>query len=267
MLSHKIGTRGILVSFDDPYYTNIYIIIGCEHVFVLDTFLGNDPMSLVKKIIVDENSAHLPIIIFNSHADYDHYWGNGAFENATIVGHDLCRKRILSEGKTALMEYASHKRGDVQIRPPAQTFRETLNFKDDRLFFFYTPGHTTDSSSCYDEVDKLLFVGDNIESPIPYMNQPNFDEYIHTLERYNDFQWKFLIAGHDPPLETKDLLNRNINYLDSFRKWSINLGALTKAELHRHIGHNLVTLREQLMEGEDRENFLKHLKDVDQYMM
>jgi len=60
MSSHRTGTRGVLIPFDDPYYTNVYIIFGDEHVFVLDTFLGNDSMKIVNQLIENEGCASMP---------------------------------------------------------------------------------------------------------------------------------------------------------------------------------------------------------------
>lgn len=40
----KIDSRGLLFSFEDPYLTNVYVIIDNEQVFVLDTSLGSEPL-------------------------------------------------------------------------------------------------------------------------------------------------------------------------------------------------------------------------------
>jgi cyclase len=263
--SSKLGTRGILVSFDDPYFTNVYIIFADEHVFVLDTFLGNGSMQIVENLICNAGYSGMPIVIFNSHADYDHYWGNGAFKKPSIVGHELCRARIISEGAESLLKYADHKRGNVKLVPPNLTFQKSLKFEDEGISFFYTPGHTLDSSSCFDERDGVLFVGDNVESPIPYMNHPNFEQYIRTLEAYLELDWKTVIAGHDPPMENSNLIRQNIDYLRSFKDWCLDLNSMDKAMAHRHIEHNLVALKDALMSSQNRHEFQKHLEDVKQF--
>ncbi|RDE15322.1 MAG: Zn-dependent hydrolase [Candidatus Thorarchaeota archaeon] len=265
MSSSRTGTRGILVSFDEPFFTNVYIIFGNEHVFVLDTFLGNDPMKIVRHLIEDEGCASMPLIIFNSHADYDHYWGNGAFKDASIVGHEHCRQRIISEGEASLVKYANHVRGKVELLPPTRTFQEALRYEDEEVAFFHTPGHTLDSSSCFDDKDRILFVGDNVESPIPYLNHANFEEYIRSLESYLELDWKLIIAGHDPPLRESHLIKRNIDYLRKFKDWSIDLGALSSSELHRHIHDNLKTIRAELIRSKDRQAAMKHLEEAREY--
>ena len=266
MRTTRIGTRGVAVSYDDPYYTNVYVIFGNDHVFVLDTFLGNESMNIVHQLIDDEGCSKMPVVVFNSHADYDHYWGNGAFKDAQIIGHEDCKARILSEGKSSLVKYVDHQRGEIELVPPTHTFREALRFESDEVRFFHTPGHTLDSSSCIDEQDRVLFVGDNVESPIPYLNHINFDQYILSLELYLNLDWKYLVAGHDPLLEKPDLVKRNIDYLQRFRDWSLNIDSFSVAELHRHVEHNLKTIKDELMDSEHKQALKKHLEELDNFI-
>lgn len=266
MKFEKISSRGLLFSFDDPYLTNVHVILGNNHVFVLDTFLGNDSMKFVLSKIAEEGHAGKPIVVFNSHADYDHYWGNGAFKDATIVGHERCKTRVIAEGEAYLLKYADHKRGEIELIPPNRTFQETLIFEDEGVNFFHTPGHTLDSASCYDTVDKVLFVGDNVESPFPYLNHVNFEQYIHTLKSYLEFDWKYLVAGHDPLMEKPDLIKQNIDYLRKFRNWSLDIDSMSIQELHRHVDHNLNAIKEELMKSDQKESLLKHLKELEKYI-
>lgn len=262
----RIGNRGLLFSFEDPYYSNVLVILGENHVFVLDTFLGNDSMKIVQNKIAEEGYAGKPIVVFNSHADYDHYWGNGAFKNALIIGHELCKARVLAEGEASLEEYADHQRGEIELIPPKRIFQETLIFEDEGVKFFHTPGHTLDSSSCFDERDGVLFVGDNVESPLPYLNHVNFDQYIRTLKSYLEFDWEYIIAGHDPPFTGPDLINLNIDYLQRFRDWSLDLDSFSATELHHHVEHNLKTIKDEMMKGEQKHSLLKHLDELNKYI-
>jgi glyoxylase-like metal-dependent hydrolase (beta-lactamase superfamily II) len=266
MSSTRLGARGVLVSFEDPYHTNVYVIFGDEHVFVLDTFLGNDSMKIVNQLIEDEGCKRTPIVVFNSHADYDHYWGNGAFKDAIIVGHELCKERVLTEGEASLMKYADHQRGEIELIPPNRTFQEALRFEGEDVRFFHTPGHSLDSSSCLDERDGVLFVGDNVESPIPYLNHVNFDQYIRSLEMYLNNDWKYIIAGHDPLLEKPDLVKKNIEYLQQFRDWSLDLDSFSVQKLHRHVEYNLKTIKDELMKSEQKEAALKHFEEVKKFI-
>ena len=245
MKAEKIGSRGFLFSFKDPFLTNIYVIIGAERVFILDTFLGIDSMKVVKQTLVNEGCDNLPIVIFNSHGDYDHYWGNAAFDDAIIIGHEQCRERILKEHEEALKANKEQKKGDVILKAPSLVFTERLSFPDDEVMFFHTPGHTIDSSSCLDEQNRILFVGDNVETPLPYVYNSNINQFYNTLKSYLEIDWDVMIASHAPLLHDSNLLNRNIEYLNGLRDWSLDLTTLSKDEYHLH-SHNIDFLVETI---------------------
>ena len=245
MKAEKIGSRGFLFPFKDPFLTNVYVIIGAERVYVLDTFLGPESMEIVKQTIEDEGHGGRPLVVFNSHGDYDHYWGNAAFDSALIIGHEECRERIIAESETALIENQEQKKGEVIIKAPFVVFSERLSFPDDGFTFFHTPGHTTDSASCFDEEDKVLFVGDNVETPLPYVYNTDISQFHKTLKSCLEMDWDVMIASHAPPLYDRVLFERNIEYLEGLKNWSIELSTLTEDELHLH-SHNLRFLEENL---------------------
>ncbi|TFH06575.1 MAG: MBL fold metallo-hydrolase [Candidatus Thorarchaeota archaeon] len=262
MKVEKIGSRGILIPFKDPFLTNVYIVMGAERVFVLDTFLGPESMEIVKQTIQDEGHGDLPVVVFNSHGDYDHYWGNAAFDKALIIGHEECRVRILAESEEALVVNREQKKGEVIIKPPQLTFKDRVSFPEDGLTFYHTSGHTTDSVSCFDETDKVLFVGDNVETPLPYVYNTDIAQFYKTLNSYLEIEWDVMIASHAPPLNDKTLLERNIEYLESLRDWNIDLLTLTEDELHLHI-HNISYLKENLIASELSPEAKQHFKDIE----
>jgi len=261
MKFRKIGSRGLLFPFTDPFPTNVYVIIGHERIYVLDTFLGSESMALVKEGLESEGHEGKPIVVFNSHGDFDHYWGNSAFEGALIIGHEECRTRILAESDEALLVNKERKKGEVVVRAPSLVFENRLSFPDDGLTFFHTPGHTIDSSSCYDETDRILFVGDNVESPLPYVYNTNVVQYIETLKSYLDLDWDVMIASHDPPLHDKTLLEKNIKYLTDLQSWKIDIASLTEGELHQHI-NNIKYLEDNINDSQLTKEARQHFDDM-----
>lgn len=214
----KIGSRGILFTFSDlvgtdyDCTTNVYVIQGREHIFICDTFLGPGSMEPVKEYIATHFPGK-PIILFNSHADWDHIWGNCAFDSSLIIAHRACRARILYEGQAKLAEHASFQRGQIQLVLPNLTFEERLGFPEEGVEFFHSPGHTADSATCYDRVDRVLFVGDNIEDPIPYLTPGFLDHYQVTLHHYLQMRADVVIPGHGE-VATRDLIRRNLEYIE-----------------------------------------------------
>ncbi|TXT55307.1 MAG: hypothetical protein BAJATHORv1_40218 [Candidatus Thorarchaeota archaeon] len=245
MKVNKVGDRGLLFSFEDPYFTNSYVIEGERRIYVLDTQCGPNLMLALIKHLEKMGISDKDFVIFNSHEDYDHIWGNCAFSNSIIISHSICRDIIISEGEKNLDKYAEFKRGDVILVPPNLVFDSRLNFSDDGIDFFFTPGHQLGCASVYDRKDRVLFVGDNVENPFPYINEPNFDEYIKTLERYTKMDWKYVITGHNPIITGTKLIEKNIDYLKRIKDWIVDFDSLSKSERSVHIT-NLTNLTDKM---------------------
>ncbi|NHJ84679.1 MAG: MBL fold metallo-hydrolase [Asgard group archaeon] len=251
----KITNKVLLFTFDDlstenmPCPTNVLAINGEKHIFVCDTFLGPEVMELVKQEI-SKNFEKKPIIVFNSHYDWDHHWGNCAFTNNTIISHKLTRELIIKEGEKSLKENEKYKRGDVKILLPSLLFTDNLIYQEDNVEFFLSPGHTEDSSSCFDRTSKTLFVGDNLEDPIPYIRSTlaGVKKYVDTLEKYQKLNFKILIPGHGFK-SGKDLLQRNLKYLKAFPELpdEVNIDKYGKQYYLVHL-QNLSTLASLLVE-------------------
>jgi glyoxylase-like metal-dependent hydrolase (beta-lactamase superfamily II) len=242
----KVGSRGYLAAFDLPYLTNVYVINGSKHLFLCDTFLGPNPMkdllASLKKLRIDNK----PVVVFNSHHHYDHVWGNMQFGSSMIMAHADCRNKMEQTGKKDLAEFSEHAQGQVSLVLPNVVFTDRVDFPDEQVEFFHSPGHTSDSCSCLDRVDKVLFVGDNVESSIPYLNEPDVDSYESTLEFYLNSEWKSLVAGHDPLISERSLLLSNLKYVKSFRDHTADLNGNASKDSSRHFT-NLVTVCQGLV--------------------
>lgn len=215
----KIGTRGFLFTFyelkNSEYdcVTNIYAINGKNYFFICDTYLGPYYIKKVKNYL-ETSFGKKQYVVFNSHSHWDHIWGNCMFENSMIISHEKCREFILTNGKEELTEHMKQfAKENIKIILPNFTFNSKLNFTDEGLEFFYSPGHTKDSASCYDYSDNTLFVGDNIDDPIPcYICSNDLNEYKNTLEKYLSINACNIIQSHGEPA-ARMLIEDNINYL------------------------------------------------------
>ncbi|MDP2858488.1 MAG: MBL fold metallo-hydrolase [Bacillota bacterium] len=207
----RIGARGFLMSFPELDGTNTYVVEGERFRFFLDTYLGPDPMREVEKCMRHTHGEKTPVV-FNSHADWDHIWGNPVFRHTIILAHESCRERVIEEGPSDLERHRTYVRGDVTLVPPNVVFSTRLDFPDERLHFFHTPGHTQDSSSCFDEADNVLFAGDNVESPLPCVSWPDLDAYIASLQSYLALRPDVVIPGHGDVADL-GLVRKNLEYL------------------------------------------------------
>ncbi|WP_319579119.1 MBL fold metallo-hydrolase [uncultured Methanospirillum sp.] len=213
MRVEQIAERGRLLTFDDGI--SLYLITGTHVHLLCDTHLGPVSMNEVFEILTVNHASHR-LLIFNSHSDWDHIWGNSVFKDHLIIGHESCRQRMLQRGTFDLAQNAAQKRGNVVLTPPNLTFSDRLTLEDEGIVFSYTPGHTADSSVCYDTVDKVLYLGDLVEDPIPYLDAYDLDQYIDTLTSLLEDQARILVSAHSG-LVTRDLIRKNIAYIRAIR--------------------------------------------------
>lgn len=208
----KIGNRGVLFSFDElGIPTNVYVIHGEKHVFILDTYLGPDAMKPINQYI-EEAFGNKPIIAVNSHSHWDHVWGNSLYSSSFIIAHEKCKEYMQKEGKEKLEKYGEHQKGEVVLTYPNLTFTGKLYFQEDQVLIYHTPGHTEDAISVLDMEDKVLFAGDNLERPIPYLMSKDLGQYIDTLQDYLNLDVNVIIGGHTG-CEDKRLVINNLDYV------------------------------------------------------
>jgi glyoxylase-like metal-dependent hydrolase (beta-lactamase superfamily II) len=211
----QVGNRGVLFSFDDiGGITNVYVINGTKHIFIIDTFIGPKAMEPVNSYI-KSNMEEKPIIIVNTHYHWDHVWGNCAYKIFPIVAHEKSLEYLTAKGEADLKKHEEYAKGEVEITLPNIIFSERLMFEEDRIKLFHSPGHTEDSITIYDEQDQVLIIGDNLERPIPYLMDENLDVYLKTLQSYLDMDFDIIIGGHIG-LEGKQLIFDNAKYIRGF---------------------------------------------------
>ncbi len=267
MDSQRIGSRGMVFTFSDPYHFNVYVIIGNRCMFICDTFCGPDPMEEIIESLkghgFDTKSTRR--IAFNSHHHYDHIWGNSVFSEDTILAHEACKELIHQHGEESLRKYRDHAKGEVELTYPNVLFYQRIEFPEEQVVFFHSPGHTEDSASCLDLKDKVLFVGDNVETPIPFFYQPSFKAYETTMREYASLKWKTMIASHDPILEDDRLLKRNLEYIQELSTWKVDFDTLDENTLSMHL-MNLGSLAEIMNPKEIGDEAIEHFKEALGYL-
>ncbi len=213
MRVEQIAERGRILTFDDSI--SLYLITSARSNLLCDTHLGPLSMNEVCEIL-SNGPERRRLLIFNSHSDWDHIWGNSVFRDQLIISHESCRHRMMERGVFDLIQNATKKRGDVVLTPPNLTFSDRLTLEDEGIVFSHSPGHTIDSSVCYDTVDMVLYLGDLVEDPIPYLDAYDLDQYIGTLTSLLEHPARILVSAHSG-LVTRDLIRENIAYIRAFR--------------------------------------------------
>ena len=199
----KITNRTIMLTVPESNDStvNLALILGARHNFIIDTGVG--PGS-VKPLLEQIAGNDKPTIIINTHGDWDHIYGNYAFENGIIVAHKLSRERMdkeWDEKKAKVIERGQFMDGEVRKCLPNLVFEGSMDFPEDGISLFETPFHTVDDISVYDNVDKILHIGDNFGFAdgvaYPWGKEP--DAYRRTIDAYKQYDFGICMSGHSEP--------------------------------------------------------------------
>jgi glyoxylase-like metal-dependent hydrolase (beta-lactamase superfamily II) len=158
----------------------VFVVVSERYVVIVDTLINRqtgDELAAIAR-------AHLPgrqLLVVNTHADYDHAWGNMAFADAgpycaPIIGTRRCAERLRSAADLAMLgERQLHdpaRFGEVRLVPPTLSFDASLTIDggDLSLVLIPTPGHTADHCSVWIPEIGTLLAGDAAEQPFPFVD-------------------------------------------------------------------------------------------------
>ena len=198
-----------------------FIVVTERYVVVVDTMINEKTAVFLRSHAQAHLSNTRQLLVINTHADYDHAWGNQVFD-APIIGSYQCAE-ILREKKTKetlerMQEQEPDIFNNVIITPPTITFAETLtiNGGDLTLELFATPGHTCDHISIYIPEIDTLFAADAAEIPFPCAHTTNGLPHMRqSLANLAEFNAQTVLYCHAPVTIGAQLLHDNIAYFNN----------------------------------------------------
>jgi len=117
--------EGVFVRRHESYDLNVGLVVGDGACLVVDTRASHaearDLAGAVRRI-----TAH-PWVVVNTHAHFDHYFGNAVFLPAPIWGHERCAEVIALHGE-------EHRRQVIADGGPAAELRAVSIRPPDRVF-------------------------------------------------------------------------------------------------------------------------------------
>jgi glyoxylase-like metal-dependent hydrolase (beta-lactamase superfamily II) len=188
------------------------LVYGDRYTLLIDTLSTPSELTAVREAVQQRG---LPLWIVNSHADWDHWWGNSAFPDAPIIALRSTRTRQLREGKRTLTSFRKRDErfNEVELRPATIAFEDRLDLDLGGITveLHPVPGHTHDTLVAWIPERKLLFAADAAEDPIPLINEGPVGDWPQRLRSWAE-RAKVVVPAHGP-VQGPELLTRNAAYL------------------------------------------------------
>jgi len=204
-----------------------FVVATQRYLIVVDT--GTTPavsaaiMEMVKSDLVGQR-----LLVVNTHADYDHAWGNATFADdgpypAPIIATRLARERLLGQESRDRME---RMRAQDETLNEVRLFAPTLTFDGDfqidggdlTVQLLATPGHTPDHVSIWIPELRLVLAGDAAEFPFPWIDTPADMPLLRDSLRRLVALEPFMVLPCHGETTAPDLLTNNLAYFDELER-------------------------------------------------
>lgn len=159
----------------------MYVIIGPEKAMLVDTSFGIGNL----KGLVDEITGNMPLIVVNTHASYDHSYGNFQFDCAYC--HEYCVPYLQKQLSPHIWDYlfdengnniwldfdrkdiVAYKEYEIISCPNGHIFNLGGDYEIELIFL---PGHQAGHCGYLDKKNRILFCGDDFISMRVGINGP-----------------------------------------------------------------------------------------------
>lgn len=201
------------VEANDTVEVRAILVTGTHFTLLLDTLARPSDLEDVRTFVADRDR---PLLIANSHADWDHWWGNAAFPEAPVIAHRLSYDRQVAEGEQSLaeMQAKDERYAGITLRPATIAFDErlTIDLGDIHVELSLAPGHTHDCIIAWIPERELLFAGDVAEDPAPLVTEGPIAGWPELLRAWAE-RARIVVPAHGA-ISGPELLTRNAAYLD-----------------------------------------------------
>ncbi len=203
-----------------------FIVVTAHYVVLIDTMINKATASALLAIAAP-HLAGRQLLVINTHADWDHAWGNHMFTSpngtfpAPIIAAQQCAMRFrnpaMREKLVSMRESAPGRFDDVQLTPPTLLFDQqfTIDGGDLTLELFATPGHKADHIAIYLPEIRTLLAGDAAELPFPFVESAASLPLLRdSLARMVALEPAYALYCHAPVTSGPAVLAQNIAYFD-----------------------------------------------------
>ncbi|NNU69792.1 MULTISPECIES: MBL fold metallo-hydrolase [Rhizobium] len=212
------------------------VFVRTQRFNVLIDTLGTPELCKAALDLLEVQTNTRPLIVINSHMDWDHFWGNAAIAGrAPIIAHAAALDRLRDpSAREVLRDKASQESRfrNVDLIGPDITFAGsmTLNGGDLTLELIHTPGHTPDHIAVWIPELRICLAVDAVEYPVPEVWSKNADDLRlirSSLERIRGLDARLVIPAHGRTY-SPSAVDENLAY---FQALADRVGSLSKSQL------------------------------------
>lgn len=157
--------------------------------------------------------------LINTHHHGDHTFGNFAFPEATVVGHEQTREMVLAEGiaEYRTLAWTPVEWGDLRPCPPFLTYTDGVTVHSGELRcevrHVGTPAHTDNDSIVWIPERSLLFAGDLLfNGGTPFVMTGSVAGTAEVLEELKGLGAETIVPGHGEVCGP-EVIDRVLGYL------------------------------------------------------
>ena len=205
-----------------------FIVITTRYVVLVDTLINPATARTMLALARPHLTAGRTLLVVNTHADWDHCWGNQLFAGpeaeapAPIIGSRRCVELFHApEAGSLLQQMQGREPGrfdEVRPVPPTIAFDDRLAIEggDLTLELFPAPGHTPDHIAIHIPEIGTVLAGDAAEFPFPFARSADaLPQLRATLARLAALQPTAALYCHAPETSGPELIADNIAYFDN----------------------------------------------------
>ena len=194
------------------YMINATAIVGEDGVILIDSGGSHEVGRHIAGAVARITAKPVTHVV-NTHHHGDHYLGNTAFDGATIVSSEACRRLVAETGPAwlAIMENdIGRKLPDTRPRPADVTYaagRTEARIQGVRVVFWVPDGaHTAGDLLVYLPDDKVLIAGDVLVSGVVPTFQDGFiRNWIRLLDEIATLDATHFVPGHGNLMSARDV--------------------------------------------------------------
>jgi glyoxylase-like metal-dependent hydrolase (beta-lactamase superfamily II) len=198
---------------------------------IIDTMVSEETMENGLAQLEAGGFSGRPLLVMNTHGDWDHVCGNGIFcgpratQPAPVIGTRFSAERMTSRDAIDYLERLKERfPGEFDtatLCPPTVRYEESLmvDCGDLTLETVPTPGHQPDHVAIWCPQLRLLMAGDAAESPMPLVDEPASVPVLReSLRRMHDLDPVTVLYCHAPEVTDVSVIRNNIQYFDGLEE-------------------------------------------------